>query len=60
MRNWDSALNNDYLGNPTVNDNVCPQEVDYQDAVEVARELNLECLRIDFIEEYWNEVFTYF
>lgn len=60
MRNWDSALNNDYLGNPTVNDNVCPQEVDYQDAVEVARELNLECLRIDFIDEYWNEVFTYF
>lgn len=60
MRNWDSALNNDYLGNPTVNDNVCPQEVDYQDALEVARELNLECLRIDFIEEYWNEVFTYF
>ncbi len=60
MRNWDSALNNDYLGNPTVNDNVCPQEIDYQDALKVAEKLNLECQRIDFIEEYWNEVFSYF
>ena len=60
MRNWDSALNNDYLGNPTINDNVCPQEVDYQDAVKVATKLGLECQRIDFIEEYWNEVFSYF
>lgn len=32
MRNWDSMLNNDYLGNPTVNDEICPQEKDYQDA----------------------------
>ena len=23
MRNWDSQLNNDYLGNPTINDDVC-------------------------------------
>lgn len=60
MRNWDSALNNDYLGNPTLNDNVCPQEIDFKDAQDVASQLNLECQRIDFIEEYWNEVFSYF
>ena len=24
MRNWDSATNNDILGNPTLNNNICP------------------------------------
>ena len=33
MRNWDAFANNDFLGNPTINDNQCPQEKDYQDAV---------------------------
>ena len=60
MRNWDSALNNDLLGNPTINDEVCPQEKDYQDAVDVAATLGIKLHRIDFIEEYWNYVFEYF
>ena len=29
MRNWDSAVNNDVLGNPDLMDEVCPQEKDY-------------------------------
>ena len=60
MRNWDSATNNDFLGNPDINDDVCPQEKDYQDAKKVADELGIKLNRIDFIEEYWNTVFTYF
>lgn len=32
MRNWDSDVNNDFLGNPTLNDDICPQEKDYNDA----------------------------
>ena len=60
MRNWDSAANNDFLGNPDINDDVCPQEKDFQDAAEVAKELDIVLHRIDFIEEYWNTVFTYF
>ena len=36
MRNWDSAANNDYLGNPTIDDDICPQEQDYLDAMKVA------------------------
>ncbi len=60
MRNWDSMLNNDVLGNPTVNNNICPQEQDYLDAKKVAEDLNLPFLRIDFIKEYWDNVFTYF
>lgn len=60
MRNWDSATNNDVYGNPTLNDDVCPQEVDYQDAVKVAEKLGVKLHRIDFITEYWNTVFKYF
>ncbi|MDE7263956.1 MAG: tRNA 2-thiouridine(34) synthase MnmA [Anaeroplasmataceae bacterium] len=60
MRNWDSATNNDILGNPDLMEEVCPQEQDYQDAVKVAEQLNVPLHRIDFIEEYWNTVFTYF
>ena len=60
MRNWDSATNNDVLGNPDLDSDVCPQEKDYQDALKVADQLEVPLHRIDFIEEYWNTVFTYF
>ncbi len=60
MRNWDSALNNDVLGNTTLNNDVCPQESDYNDAKAVANKLGLELLRSDYIEEYWNYVFKNF
>ena len=39
MRNWDSATNNDILGNPDLDNDVCPQEVDFQDAYKVAEKL---------------------
>ncbi|MDI9541219.1 MAG: tRNA 2-thiouridine(34) synthase MnmA [Bacillota bacterium] len=60
MRNWDSAVNNDILGNPTILDDVCPQERDYQDALAVADSLGIELLRVDFVKEYWNDVFSNF
>lgn len=60
MRNWDSQLNNDVLGNPTNNNDVCPQEEDYRDAKAVAKHLGITIKRVDFIKEYWDQVFTYF
>ena len=60
MRNWDSLANHDVLGNPDLNEEVCPQEQDYQDAVKVAEKLEIPLHRVDFIEEYWNTVFDYF
>ena len=60
MRNWDSAVNNDVMGNPDLLEDVCPQEKDYQDAVKVAEKLGVKLHRVDFIEEYWNSVFAYF
>ncbi|MTN16300.1 tRNA 2-thiouridine(34) synthase MnmA, partial [Turicibacter sanguinis] len=60
MRNWDSAANADVLGNPTLNDEVCPQEVDYNDAKAVADQLGIKLHRVDFVQEYWDRVFMYF
>ncbi len=60
MRNWDSAVNNDVMGNPDLLDDICPQERDYQDAKKVADQLGIKLHRVDFIEEYWNSVFAYF
>lgn len=60
MRNWDAFANNDVLGNPTLRDPTCPQEVDFEDAQRVANTLNIPLFRIDFIQEYWDHVFTYF
>lgn len=60
MRNWDSTTNNDILGNKTINDPVCPQEADYQDALKVCEQLGIKLERIDFVQEYWDLVFTYF
>ena len=37
MRNWDSMTNDDILGNPNTNVEVCPQEQDYMDALSVAK-----------------------
>lgn len=60
MRNWDAALNNDIEGNPTFNENICPQEIDYNDALKVCEQLDIPLHRVDFIKEYWDNVFTYF
>lgn len=60
MRNWDAMANGDFLGNPTVNDNQCPQEKDYDDAKAVAKKLGIPLLRADYVKEYWDTVFSYF
>ena len=60
MRNWDSSINNDYLGNPNLNNNICPQEEDYNDALAVCKKLDISLHRIDFVKEYWDYVFEYF
>ena len=60
MRNWDSFANNDILGNPLIQSDICPQEQDYLDAKAVAEHLGLTLDRVDFIEDYWNKVFLTF
>ena len=60
MRNWDSITNDDILGNPTLDEGQCTQEKDWQDAQAAADTLGLPLKRIDFIEEYWTDVFETF
>ncbi len=60
MRNWDSSLNGDFLGNPDLNQPICPQEQDYNDALAVCEKIGIPLHRIDFVKEYWDYVFTYF
>jgi tRNA-specific 2-thiouridylase len=60
MRNWDSMINNDINGNPNLNNNICPQEQDYNDALEACKILDIPLHRVDFIKEYWDYVFKYF
>ena len=60
MRNWDANINNDILGNPTLTNDICPQEQDYNDALEVCKKLDIPLHRVDFVKEYWDYVFTYF
>lgn len=60
MRNWDSVINNDFLGNPNLDNDICPQEADYNDAVSVCEKLGIPLHRVDFVKEYWDNVFTYF
>ena len=60
MRNWDSTINNDFLGNPNLDNNICPQEEDYNDAKAVCDKIGIPLYRVDFVKEYWDYVFTYF
>ena len=57
MKNWDSNINNDSEG---ITDGICPQELDYIDAKKVCDELSIPLYRVDFIKEYWDNVFKYF
>ena len=54
------VLNNDILGNPDLNSDICPQEKDYNDALKVCEKIGIPLHRIDFVKEYWDYVFTYF
>ena len=60
MRNWDSMADGEFDGAPTTDLGICPQEVDYNDALAVCEKLGIPLYRKDFIKEYWDYVFTYF
>lgn len=56
MQNWDDFLNNN---NAKQNDSIqkCSIWNDYNDAKLVADKLNVKIYKVDFIKEYWNNVF---
>ena len=59
MRNWDSTFNMEV--NSILNeDEICQQEEDYNDALKVAKHFDIELERVDFVKEYWDQVFSKF
>ena len=60
MRNWDTSINNDFLGNPYLDNDICTQEEDYNDALKVCNQLNIPLHRVDFVKEYWIMFFPIF
>lgn len=59
MQNWDPYMNYDILGHIKDDKNKCDAIKDFSDAKLVANKLNIEIYYTEFIEKYWNEVFTY-
>ena len=57
MRNWDSLTNNDILGNPNAQATICPEEEDWNDVVTLGKQIGIEVMRVDFVKEYWDDVF---
>ncbi|NOQ50545.1 MAG: tRNA 2-thiouridine(34) synthase MnmA [Mycoplasmataceae bacterium] len=59
MRNWDSTANSE-LNHILTEDEICQQELDYNDAKKVANQLGIKLHRVDFVKEYWTLVFKKF
>lgn len=47
MKNWDQV---DEMGS-------CPGEADWEDAQWVCRKLDIPLVQVNFVKEYWNDVF---
>lgn len=59
MINWDSVANKE-MNNILTEEEVCQQTQDYEDAKKVADQLGIELIKIDFIKQYWDYVFSTF
>ncbi|MGL4950869.1 MAG: tRNA 2-thiouridine(34) synthase MnmA [Mycoplasma sp.] len=57
MQNWDSFINNEEYSN---NLDKCDAQYEWEDAQKVAKLLDVPLYKVDFIKEYWDEVFAHF
>ncbi|AJQ45208.1 thiouridylase [Ureaplasma diversum] len=60
MVNWDSVANQEtnYLSDS--NKKGCESQQDYLDAKKVAKKIGIPLYRVEFIKEYWDQVFVHF
>ena len=52
MQNWD-----DYLNNSPHQQLICSQTQDWNDAQKVAKQLDIPIYKVNFIQEYWENIF---
>lgn len=60
MANWDTVANFENNRESDKKHQGCESELDYQDAQAVAQKIGIPLYRVEFIKEYWNNVFKYF
>jgi tRNA-uridine 2-sulfurtransferase len=63
MQNWDSALNNEKFSSIKNFDffqDGCEWKNDYEDAKKIAKVLGIKLIKVNFVKEYWDEVFEHF
>lgn len=61
MNNWDSYINNDFLGNDSIQKNEgCNSTEDFQFAKLICEKLEIPLYKVEFIKEYWKNVFKPF
>ena len=60
MQNWDTVINNDIKGHNKSLPDGCESNVDYLAAKQVADFFHLKLHKVEFIKEYWDDVFKYF
>jgi len=60
MQNWDTVINNDIMGHSKALPDGCESNVDWLAAKEVADFFGLQLHKVEFIKEYWENVFKYF
>lgn len=60
MQNWDTVMNNDVKGHQKAIPDGCESNVDYLAAKQVADYFHLPLHKVEFIKEYWDDVFKYF
>ncbi len=57
MQNWDSYVNQEESSSKT---DKCEYQYDYEDALKIAETIGVKLHKIDFIKEYWDDVFLDF
>lgn len=57
MQNWDSYINNESYNNLKEK---CDSQYEWEDAEAIANKIGVPITKVDFIDEYWNDVFKDF
>ena len=63
MRNWDSEFASEYKELQKLIDNEeqkCQVSIDLEDAKKVAKQLSIPLIEVNFVKEYWDNVFSKF